>query len=115
MNMQDMNNTDLLLKLKQVRAAYDKAKAKRTEVEQEVLVRMGLGSWEYNKQGHLVFVERKGKLATGELKGIGIRCEIARNKRAGGLDAQSLIKAGVDIEEHRKPDIYAKEWKIVGQ
>lgn len=114
MNMQDMNNTDLLLKLKKVRAAYDKAKAKRTEVEQEVLLRMGLGSWEYNKQGIQCFVERKGKLATGKLKGIGIRCEIARDKRAGGLDAQSLLKAGIDIEEHRKPDIYPKKWKIVG-
>lgn len=110
-----MTNDALLQYLQKKRAAADKANAQKKAAEQEVLVRMGLASWEHTKSGTAKFVERKNKSAQGELRGMDLICKVVRDKkgRAGGIDAQSLIKAGIDIELHKKPRIYPKEWVFI--
>lgn len=115
MNVKKMTNDALLQYLQKKRAAADKANDQKKAAEQEVLVRMGLASWEHTKSGTAKFVERKNKSAQGELRGMDLICKVVRDKkgRAGGIDAQSLIKAGIDIELHKKPRIYPKEWVFI--
>lgn len=117
MNVKKMTNDALLQYLLKKRAAAEVANKHKQVAEQEVLVRMGLASWEYTKSGTAKFVERKNKSAQGELRGMDLICKVVRDKkgRAGGIDAQSLIKAGIDIELHKKPRIYPKEWVFVDQ
>ena len=115
MNVEKMTNDALLQYLQKKREAADKADKLKQVAEQEVLIRMGLASWEYTKSGTVKFVERKNKSAQGELRGMDLICKVVRDKngRAGGIDAQSLIKAGIDIELHKKPRIYPKKWVFV--
>ena len=82
MSMQDMNNTDLLLAYQNARAAYKKAGDKKVALEQEILVRMGVGCYEIDSNGREKFVEAKAK--TGTLRGSVLkRFSNARKKRAG--------------------------------
>lgn len=110
MNMQDMNNTDLLLAYKAARAAAKEASDKKQAIEQEILVRMGVGSYEINSRGATVFVEAKAK--GGTLRGIGIKAILSRKKRAGAIDAKLMMADGIDVSKYRGADILARDWQI---
>ena len=110
MSMQDMNNTDLLLAYQNARAAYKKAGDKKVALEQEILVRMGVGCYEIDSNGREKFVEAKAK--TGTLRGIGIKAILKRKKKAGGINAKLMMADGIDVSKYRGADILARDWHI---